>query len=335
MKILLYPFSLIYGFITWLRNKFFDWGLMKQRSFRIPIISVGNITVGGTGKTPFIEFLIRSMSNRYQIAVLSRGYKRNTQGVVVANERATAAIIGDEPAQILHKFPNVTVAVAEERVDGINTLLKIQNAPEMILLDDAFQHRHVKPGFSILLVDFNRPMWKDTLMPAGRLREYSCGSKRANLFVVTKCPDTITNAQKMEFIEKIRGANDENTFFTKVGYGCPKTLNGIDQLDFFEKHQTFTVVTGIAKAELFISYLSDKGKVSKHFEYADHHHFTQHDIDTFKATKSVIVTTEKDATRLQQWSSELDIVYIPIETEFFENQDKQLVFLLYKYLVNA
>jgi tetraacyldisaccharide 4'-kinase len=335
MKILLYPFSLIYGFITWLRNKFFDWGFLKQTSFRIPIISVGNITVGGTGKTPFIEFLIRSLSNRYQIAVLSRGYKRNTHGVVVANERATAAIIGDEPAQILHKFPNVTVAVAEERVAGINTLLKIQNAPEMILLDDAFQHRHVKPGFSILLVDFNRPMWKDTVMPAGRLREYACGSKRANLFVVTKCPDSITNAQKMEFIEKIRGANEENTFFTKVGYSCPKSLDGAYQTDFFEKHQTFTVVTGIAKAEPFMNYLSERGTVSKHFEYADHHHFTQHDIDTFKATKSVIVTTEKDATRLQQWSSELDIVYIPIETEFFENQDKQFVFLLYKYLVNA
>src|ERR1035437_9174701 len=330
---LLVPFSLIYGFITWLRNKFFDWSIYKQTSFRVPVISVGNITVGGTGKTPFIEFIIRSLSNRYQIAVLSRGYRRNTKGVIIANTNATAAVVGDEPVQILHKYPHVTVAVAEKRVDGIKQLLKLQKAPELILLDDAFQHRHVKAGLSILLIDYNRPMWKDTTMPAGRLREYSSGSKRADLFVVTKCPDTITSFEKTLFIEKIKGANEENTFFTAIDHGCPKLLDGTDQPDFFDKYKSFVVVTGVAQAGLFIHYISTKGTITKHFKYADHYPFTYSDIEKFKETKSVIITTEKDATRLQQWSSELNIVYIPIETAFFDNQEKQFVFMMYKYLV--
>jgi len=333
--LLLFPFSLIYGLLTYIRNKCFDWGLIKQTSFRIPIISVGNITVGGTGKTPFIEFLIRSLGNRYNIAVLSRGYRRITQGVVVASKNATAAIIGDEPVQILHKFPQVTVAVAEKRVEGIEQLLRLQNAPEMVLLDDAFQHRFIKPGLSVLLIDYNRPMWKDTTLPAGRLREFASSSKRADLYVVTKCPDTITSFEKTLFIEKIKGANDENTFFTTIDYGCPKSLDGTDQPRFFEEHTSFAVVTGIAKAEPFITYLSKKGTVSKHFAFADHYTFTHDDIERFKEAHTVIVTTEKDATRLQQWSSELTIVYIPIETAFFDNQEKQFVFLLYKYLVKA
>jgi len=332
---LLYPFSLLYGLITFLRNKLFDWGIKPQKSYRIPIISVGNITVGGTGKTPFVEFLIRSMSNRYKIAVLSRGYKRRSKGVIIAIENTSYKMIGDEPAQILHKFPEVTVAVAEHRVEGINQLLRIENAPEMILLDDAFQHRYVKPGLSILLTDYNRPMWKDTCFPAGRLREFASGSKRANLFVVTKCPDNITSKEKALFIEKTNGANEENTFFTKIGYGTPKKLNGNDDADFFSVYRSFVAVTGIAKSEPFISYLSDKGTIVKHFNFDDHHQFTHDDIDKIKEAHSVVVTTEKDATRLQQWSSELTIVYIPIETLFFDNQEKQFVFMLYKYLVNA
>ena len=330
-----HPFSLIYGLLTFLRNKFFDWGILSQTKYAIPIISIGNITVGGTGKTPFVEFLIRSLSNRYQIAVLSRGYKRNTKGVIIPKERETAAIIGDEAVQIQNKFPQVTIAVAEDRVEGIDCLLGLEKAPELILLDDAFQHRYVKPGLSVLLIDYNRPIWKDTTFPAGRLREFACGSKRADLFIVTKCPDNISDKEKSLFINKINGAHSENIFFTKIEYGCPKKLNGNDQPNFFDEHRSFAVVTGIAKADIFVSYLSQKGEIVKHFEYADHYQFTHEDIQKLKDTQTVIVTTEKDASRLQQWSSELTIVYVPIETRFFDGQEKQFIFLLYKYLVNA
>lgn len=332
---LLYPFSVLYGFLTFVRNKLFDWRLKPQQSFRVPIIAVGNITVGGTGKTPFVEFLIRSLSNRYRIAVLSRGYKRKSKGVIIANEQTTASIIGDEPAQILQKFPHVKVAVAEKRIEGIERLLHLELPPELILLDDAFQHRYVKPGLSVLLIDYNRPMWKDTIFPAGRLREYACGSQRADIFVVTKCPDNLTENEKKQFIEKTKGATSENMFFAKIQYGIPQRIDGSIQHDFFQKNKSFAVVTGIAKSQTFINYLSQKGTITKHFEFGDHYQFTHDDVRKFKEHNNVIITTEKDAMRLQQWSTELDIVYVPIETVFFDDQEKQFVFLLYKYLVNA
>lgn len=333
--ILLYPFSIIYGFLTFIRNKCYDWGICAQTAYKIPVISVGNITVGGTGKTPFVEFLIKTMGNRYNIAVLSRGYKRNTKGVIVANQRANAAIIGDEPAQILNKYPGITVAVAEQRNEGMSQLMKIENPPEMVILDDAFQHRSIKPGFSILLIDYTRPLWNDRMLPAGRLREYACGAERADLFVITKCPDSLTTTDKSLFIEKINGATAENTFFSKISYGQPTNINGEPEPDFFKKHESFLVVTGIAKCEPFIEYLQQKGTIGNHFKYTDHHPFTIADVEIFKEANLPVVTTEKDATRLEQWSSELHIVYIPIETEFIDNGDKQLTFLLYKYLVNV
>ncbi len=188
----LYPVSWLYGAVVIIRNKLFDWGLFRSKSFDVPVICVGNLSVGGTGKTPHTEYLIKLLHDKYQVAVLSRGYKRRTQGYVLATPQSTARTIGDEPYQMYTKFPSVTLAVDENRCHGIEKLLALKKpAVDVVLLDDAFQHRYVKPGLSILLTDYHRLFCDDALLPAGRLREPVSGKNRAQIIIVTKCPQDI------------------------------------------------------------------------------------------------------------------------------------------------
>ena len=184
----LLPVSWMYGFGVFFRRKLFEWNILKRKSYNIPVICVGNITVGGTGKTPHVEYLIRLLQHSHRVAVLSRGYKRKTKGFILANEKTTYQEIGDEPYQIKNKFPDIIVAVDENRVRGIDKLLSMKDKPDIILLDDAYQHLYVKPSYSILLIDYNRPIYNDALLPAGRLREGSHNLDRANLVIMTKCP---------------------------------------------------------------------------------------------------------------------------------------------------
>jgi len=203
-NILLYPFSLVYGMIVWIRNTLFDYQVIRSTEFPIPIISVGNITVGGTGKTPHIEYLVKILKEEFEVATLSRGYKRKTRNFILAGPDPDVRDIGDEPVQIKHKYPDVHVAVDRKRVNGIRELMKRIPQLDVILLDDAYQHRSVKPGLSILLIDFNRPTWEDHLLPAGRLREQTYEKRRANIILITKCPDRLKPIERRIIVKDLR-----------------------------------------------------------------------------------------------------------------------------------
>jgi len=344
IKYILYPFSLLYGLVLSTRNACFDLGILKQATFPTPVISVGNITVGGTGKTPMVEFIIRNLSSRYKIATLSRGYRRATRGVIIASKNDNAQTIGDEPHQIASKFPGITVAVAEKRVEGIRTLLKQESVPDMILMDDAYQHRHVKPGLSILLVDFNRPIWNDTPFPGGRLREFARGSRRADIVVVTKCPQSISQLQKDTFVKNIKGAKPENTFFAAIRHGSPCSLStGAQQEDFFKINNEVVLLTAIAQPQPLIEHVNSKTSIVKHFSFGDHHQFSEEEVhgvvSLCNTTGIPLLTTEKDATRLRlsEAFSQIknDAYSIPIDLDFVDGREKEFVYQIYKYLANA
>ena len=217
----LYPVSWIYGTGVWLRNKLFDWGIYKERKFDIPVISVGNITVGGTGKTPHTEYLIRLLQKDYKVAVLSRGYKRKSKGFVLARPDTSVQMIGDEPFQMKQKFPDIHMAVDRDRCHGIEQLCNSHIAPgtEVIILDDAFQHRYVKPGINILLVDYHRLICEDTLLPAGRMREPENGKSRAHIVIVTKCPKDITPMDLRVLSKQMELYPYQQLYFTTLAYG--------------------------------------------------------------------------------------------------------------------
>jgi len=246
-RILLFPISIIYGLITFLRNKLYDSNILKVTSYNLPIISVGNLSMGGTGKTPHIEYLIRLLIEDYTIATLSRGYGRKTKGFFKADSLTNAADIGDEPMQFHQKFPKVCVAVDNNRVEGVNEILASETVPELILLDDAFQHRSIKPGFQVLLTPFNDLYADDWVVPTGRLREYSCGKSRADVVVVTKCPENVSHKKVAEINKKLKIESNQELFFSRIIYGS--VVFGWDKILDFDDLLEYKVllVTGIIK----------------------------------------------------------------------------------------
>lgn len=341
LKWLLAIFVPIYGFVVWLRNKLFDWGTLKQEEFDIPIISVGNITVGGTGKTPMIEFLIRALSKDYRIAVLSRGYKRDSKGFVLAKKNSTVADIGDEPLQIMKKFPDVTVAVDADRRRGIRMLMEVEPKIDVILLDDAFQHRYVSPLVSILLTDYNRLFFDDKLLPLGRLREFPSARYRANIIIVTKCPDDLKPIDKRILIKKMNLYPYQRLFFSTQCYDDMVKLSANGSYDLSEKlsvrnlgiNPRILAVSGIANPKHFDGYLRSFCKNTSTIHFGDHHDFNKQDIklieNRFLQMKekspgaSYIVVTEKDAARLSCMklpkSIRNDIYVLPVRTLFAED----------------
>lgn len=320
LRILLFPFSVLYGFITFIRNFLFDTGILKSYTFDLPIIAVGNLSVGGTGKTPQIEYLIRLLSNNYKIATLSRGYKRQSSGFILANENASAMTLGDEPFQFYQKFPNIQVAVDADRKNGIEQLLSQQNKPEVILLDDAFQHRKVKAGFYILLTSYGDLFCDDFMLPTGNLREGRSGAKRANLIVVTKCPKSISDAEQNKIKEKL--GKNITVFFSFIDYdekiySDSKTL---DIKEILEKDKL--LIAGIAKPKPFFDYLNPEK--SETITYPDHHHFSKDDILNIKdqSENKIVITTEKDYVRLKDSFSTDEIFYLPIKTSFIKDSQK-------------
>ena len=301
-KILLYLPSRLFGGVACVRNWLFDSGLLQQRQFTVPTICVGNITVGGTGKTPHTEYLVRQFSDR-RVAVLSRGYRRKTKGFVLADEHSSAAEIGDEPLQMHQKFPKIIVAVDEKRAHGIEKLMQLPAPPDIILLDDAFQHRHVKPSFSVVLVDFNRPTDCDTFLPLGRLRESQSGLRRADAVVVTKCPADYQPAEN-EWRRRLQLADNQEIFFTKIDYDEPQALTAGAEFSFSEK-SNLLVVTGIAAPQTLYAHLATMAGAMAKLAFADHHDFSQRDIDKISAEfaklpePKAIIITEKDRARLQ------------------------------------
>lgn len=311
LRILLFPIVPIYFVITWLRNRLYDAGIKASKSYDFPVICVGNLSTGGTGKTPMIEYLIRLLSEKNKVATLSRGYKRVTKGFLLADEDANVDTVGDEPFQFYNKFKHVYVAVDEDRQHGIAELRNLNPQPEIILLDDAYQHRKVNAGFNILLTSYHNIYPNDIVLPTGNLREPKLGAKRANIIVVTKCPKHLSEAEKQSIARKIKPNPDQKLFFSFIKYS--ETVFSIDTEMQLNELENFTLVTGIANANPLVDYLNFKALKFEHLEYGDHYNFTIKDVELLEQ-KELIVTTEKDYMRLLDVESLRDkLYYLPIE----------------------
>lgn len=321
---IVYPFSLLFGLITSIRNYLYNKGIFKSIQFETPTIVVGNLSVGGTGKTPQIEYLIRLLQNDYKIAVLSRGYKRESNGFIIANVSATAELIGDEPFQYYKKFPAVIVSVDADRVHGIQQLEALENPPNLILLDDAFQHRKVKGGFNILLTSYDNLYVDDVMLPTGNLREKASGSKRAQVIIVTKCPANISKAEQFEIKNKLNPILKQPVFFSTIEYD--HKLKGTSNLNLSDLNNTeILLITGIANPTSLTNFLENHQLKFKHLKYPDHYSFKENDIvkikkefELLKSNKKVVLTTEKDYVRT--FAKLPNLEYISIETKFVNNK---------------
>ena len=334
----LLPLSWIYGLGVGIRNRLFDMGILKSRDFKVPVISVGNITVGGSGKTPHVEYLVRLLRDKTKVAVLSRGYKRKSRGYVLADKDATARMIGDESYQMKKKFPDVYVAVDKNRCHGIERLTEDENTKDtdVILLDDAYQHRYVKPGVNILLVDYHRLIIYDKLLPAGRLREPKQGKNRADIVIVTKCP---RNLKPMEFRVLTRAMDlypYQKLFFTTLKYNKLKPLYfGEDRpVSDIQPEENILLLTGIASPKQMIIDLEPYTKNITPLTYPDHHQFKRKDIERINELfaampePKMVITTEKDNARLfgvEGLSDEVrqHIYMLPVEIEFMLEQQEE------------
>ena len=324
------PISFLYGLGVGIRNKMFDWGILPSESFPVPVIVIGNIAVGGTGKTPHIEYLVNLLKDEYKIAVLSRGYKRKTKGFRMATADSTAYEIGDEPYQLKTKHPDIIVAVDANRRNGIKQLLALpeEERPEVLLLDDAFQHRYVQPSLSIVLTDYNRLFFFDHLLPAGRLRERKSAINRSDIVVTTKCPEELQPIDMRIIENRMSLFAHQDLYFTKVSYFpaqpvFPAEAN-VSNLQGISK---VILLAGIADPTLFIEEAKKHYKEVETFIFPDHHDFKEHDLLKIKTTYDTlgeppIITTEKDAARLrdnphlpESWKKNL--FYIPICIDFY------------------
>lgn len=317
LRILAFPFSLFYALVVYLRNVLYDSGILHSTEFKTPIVSVGNLSTGGTGKTPMIEWLLTHLSAGTKLAVLSRGYKRKTRGFVLAQRTSTAEEIGDEPLQIYSKFPEVSVAVDADRIRGIK-LLETSKHPNLILLDDAYQHRKVKPLFSILLTSYGKLYTNDWYLPTGNLRDTISSSKRADLIVVTKCPPDLDNENQLRITRELKPTKDQRVLFCSLEYDInlkgKKEKISLDRL----QNKEVTLVTGIANPKPLITFLKSTNITFDHHEYRDHHFFSRKEIDFFNS-KPLILTTEKDYMRLKD--SVDNLYYISVQHKFLGEGD--------------
>ncbi|MBT8186421.1 MAG: tetraacyldisaccharide 4'-kinase [Croceitalea sp.] len=324
-----YPFALIYGLVVHVRNYLYDINVFSSTSFNTPTICVGNLSVGGTGKTPMIEFLIRTFCKQYRIAVLSRGYRRKSSGFQMANAASTVAQLGDEPFQIYRNYPNTIVAVDADRANGIERLENEQQ-PEMILLDDAFQHRKVKASCNILLTAFDNLYSEDTFLPTGSLRDSKNQAKRAHIIVVTKCPSKISNKDKLGIRTLLNPSAKVPVLFASFGYDHFVDADGIKlNLEAIE-HKKVALVTGIANAGHLLRHLNTLNLNFDHLEYADHHLYKNEDVRKFN-TYDIVLTTQKDFVKLEAKVDRL--YYLGVRHQFLNEEDqliKQLILTIIK-----
>jgi len=309
-----FPFVPMYYLVTWVRNKMYDLGIKASKSYQIPIVCVGNLSVGGTGKTPMIEYLIRQLKDTYQIATLSRGYKRKTFGFQIANKDSSSESIGDEPFQFYNKFKNdIIVAVDSDRQNGIEKIQSFDDSVNVILLDDAFQHRKVKAGINILLTTYGNLYVDDFMLPTGNLREPKIGAQRADIIIVTKCPETLSNDEKVNIVKKLKPNSNQKVFFSVIEYSN-FIINKNKKINLQDVNN-FTLVTGIANARPLVEFLNSKNRNFKQLNFKDHHEFSENDISQF-SKEEFVVTTEKDFMRLQnQESLKENLFYLPIEVK--------------------
>ncbi len=311
LRYILFPVVPIYYLVSWGISKLYDFGIKASTSYDFPVICVGNLSVGGTGKTPMIEYLIRLLRADYSVATLSRGYKRKTKGFQLARPKATAESIGDEPFQFYNKFKDdILVAVDTNRNHGIKQLQSIDPKPEVILLDDAFQHRKVKAGFNILLTTYAKPYFNDIVLPTGDLREPRGGAKRAQIIIITKCPEHLSEADKARVLQKMKPQTNQHVFFSTINYS--NEVISDEEIVRLEDLKSFTLVTGIANAEPLVRFLDSKHLEFEHLNFKDHHDFSSQDILDLEK-KDLIITTEKDFMRLKQYESlKHKLFYLPI-----------------------
>lgn len=342
-RILLLPFALLYWLGISIRNWMFNKNILKSASFGLPLICVGNLSVGGTGKSPMVEYLVGSLKDKFKVATLSRGYKRKTTGYALANESSTALEIGDEPMQFHLKFPEVPVAVGGERILAIPQLLHDRPETQAIILDDAFQHRTIKAGLNILLTEYNNLFTRDFYLPTGDLRDLKSSYKRAEIMVVTKCKPGLSEAKKQKVLKEINPLPRQPVFFTAIGYG---SMYHISSNKIFVPDATTEVllITGIANPRPLKKMLEEHSNSYHMLQYADHHIFTIDDLNEIKQKfekietfNKIILTTEKDAVRLVKFASEiaeLPLYVIPVRHQFLFNEGSQFDKLVMDFIQN-
>ena len=335
-NILLYPLSLLYGLITAVRNFLYDSGILRSVEFQFPVICVGNITVGGTGKTPHTEYIAGLLKDKYKVATLSRGYKRKTRDFRIASLSSLVSDIGDEPMEIFRKFPDMLVTVDRNRVHGVNEILEEYPDTEVIILDDGFQHRKITPGFSILLSDFERLIFRDYMLPYGNLREHKGNMRRADIILITKSPENISPIQRRLIVKEINKSPYQNLYFTTFIYKPPVPVFGkpsVNLQDNLAKGTGCVLVTGIANPLPLKEYLEKTCNEIIHLSFPDHHNFSEKDLlrissayNELTSQTRYVFTTEKDAVRLREFANIAEPIrsasfYIPIGIHFL-NEDK-------------
>ena len=331
-----YPLAVVYHLITAIINKMYDFGIFKSVRFRVPIIGVGNLSVGGSGKSPMVMYLAKLLSNNFRMGILSRGYGRKTKGYYIVNYESNYQMVGDEAMQLFQRFKNkFVIAVCEDRVKGAKKIIADMDL-ELLVLDDSYQHRAIKPGFNILLTDYNEPYFNDFLLPAGDLRESRNGSKRADIIMVTKCPKDLTQEQEQNYIAKIKPRYGQKVFFSSIQYD--ENLQSKYGQISIEKLADCEVllITGIANPTPLVEELSQYTQNVKHLKFRDHHSFSQEDIkkiaDEYKkmGENKLILTTEKDYARLMSFEYFWEkLFYWGINTEIKNKEEFNQIILNY------
>ena len=334
IRFLLLPFALLYGAVVWLRNKLYDQNILKSTSINMPLISVGNLSVGGTGKSPMVEYLLRLLQHDFKTATLSRGYKRKTKGYALANEHSTALEIGDEPMQFHLKFPEVAVTVGEARLEAIPQLLHDHPQTQVIILDDGFQHRAIKAGLNIILTDCNNLFTRDFFLPTGDLRDERRSYKRAEIIVVTKCDPDLSEDEKKEIVQEIKPLQHQQLFFSTIEYGIPYHILHPEQEYQLNKKLEVLLVTGIANIEPLKQHVLNNSYTYEKVTFSDHHVFSIDDLkeigkrfSKLDNEQKIIITTEKDAVRLVKFKEELEqlpIFVLPIRHRILFNEEEYL-----------
>lgn len=344
LKFLLLPFALLYGIIIFIRNKLYDWRILKSFEFDFPVICVGNLSVGGTGKTPHVEYIIGLLDEFFPVGVISRGYGRKTNGYLLADDTSTADDIGDEPLQIKTNYPDVAFAVGEDRSFAIPNLIRDVPETKVILLDDAFQHRSVKAGLNILLTDYNHLYSDDWILPMGRLREFRKGSNRADIIIVTKCPSELKEGEKEIIIKKLKPKPHQKVFFSSLNYGQCFYFADRKKISALQKEMNVLLVCGIANCQPLENYLSLKAATVTTLNFGDHHCYDKRDLEKIKSVyeqikngSKIIITTQKDAVKINAFSAyfeenDLPLYVQPVSPEFDERDSKEFSTVVFNYV---
>jgi len=346
MRILLSPLALLFGLGVAIKSLIYKVGLLKGVSFSIPVINVGNLTVGGAGKTPHVEYLIRLLSPFVPIGTLSRGYKRKTKGFMLIRPGFNSDQAGDEPLLYARKYPGIAVSVCESRSIGIPKLLQSRPQTRVVLLDDAFQHRAIEPNLNILLTEYDEPFYEDWLLPAGRLREWRGGYRRADLIIVSKCPLEMSIEERDAIIRKINPIQDQHVFFSRYGYFTPYRMwEPQRRTEITDQHEVL-LICGIAKTEYLLEYLHTKAGAVKLIQFEDHHVYTRHDLEMIKkyfdnmiGEKRMVLTTEKDAMRLEGFrdffeKNKMQVDILPIQVSFLADDGPKFDDWIQRFLLN-